>query len=312
MCESTLSDLTQERIEIKLPHQITRRRFMLGLGSLVAATASTLGYARYAEPQLVRVDNVTLPIAGLSPALAGKRFAQISDIHVGAYFAAEGLAAAIERVNGLGVDFLMLTGDFATVREENRSRRAAARTAALQTIVEPLRRAQMPIYAITGNHDMWGGLEPVEQALVAASVPLLRNQAVPIDSNLWLAGVDDLWGGQPDLQAAMRAVPAGAVTLLMAHAPDYFDTVLNLDAPVAAQFSGHTHGGQVRLPRPTPGPDGLFSFAPVVPAYGERYPIGLRQVSGRYVYTNRGLGAWPIPYRFNCPPEITVFTLQPA
>jgi len=45
----------QERIEIKLPHQITRRRFMLGLGSLVAATASTLGYARYAEPQLVQV-----------------------------------------------------------------------------------------------------------------------------------------------------------------------------------------------------------------------------------------------------------------
>lgn len=302
----------QERIEIKLPHQITRRRFMLGLGGLVAATASTLGYARYAEPQRVQVDNVTLPIAGLPPALAGKRFAQLSDIHVGAYFAPEGLAAAIDRVNRLNVDFLMLTGDFVTVREENRMKRAAARTAAVATLVEPLRRAQMPLYAITGNHDMWGGVEPIERMLGEAGVPLLRNRAVPLDSNLWLAGVDDLWGGQPDLLAAMRHVPAGAVTLLMAHAPDYFDTVLNLDAPVAAQFSGHTHGGQVRLPRLTPGPDGLYSFAPVVPSYGERYPIGLRRANGRYVYTNRGLGAWPIPYRFNCPPEISVFTLQPA
>ncbi len=302
----------QERIEIKLPHQITRRRFMLGLGSLVAATASTLGYARYAEPQLVQVDNITLPIAGLPAALAGKRFAQISDIHVGAYFAPEGLAAAIDRVNRLDVDFLMLTGDFATVREENRSRRTAARTAAAQTLIEPLRRAQMPLYAATGNHDMWGGLEPIERMLGEAGAILLRNQALPLGGNLWLAGVDDLWGGQPDLHAAIRAVPAGAVTLLMAHAPDYFDTVLNLDAPVAAQFSGHTHGGQVRLPRPTPGPDGLFSFAPVVPSYGERYPIGLRRVNGRFVYTNRGLGAWPIPYRFNCPPEISVFTLQQA
>ena len=302
----------QERIEIKLPHQITRRRFMLGLGGLVAATASTLGYARYAEPQLVQVDEVTLPIPQLPAALAGKRFAQISDIHVGAYYAADGLAAAIERVNRLNVEFLMLTGDFVTVREENRTRRAAARAAAVQTLIEPLRRAQMPLYAATGNHDMWGGLEPIERMLGEADVPLLRNRAVPVAGNLWLAGVDDLWGGQPDLHAALRGVPSRAVTLLMAHAPDYFDTVLNLDAPVAAQFSGHTHGGQVRLPRPTPGPDGLFSFAPVVPAYGERYPIGLRQVNGRYVYTNRGLGAWPIPYRFNCPPEISVFTLQPA
>ncbi|MCB0056309.1 MAG: metallophosphoesterase, partial [Caldilineaceae bacterium] len=264
-----------------------------------------LGYARYAEPQLVRVDNVTLPIAGLPAALAGKRFAQISDIHVGAYFAAEGLAAAIERVNGLDVDFLMLTGDFATVREENRSRRAAARTAALQTLVEPLRRAQMPIYAITGNHDMWGGLEPVEQMLSAAGAPLLRNRAIPIDSNLWLAGVDDLWGGQPDLQAAMRAVPSGAVTLLMAHAPDYFDTVLNLDAPVAAQFSGHTHGGQVRLPFVGP----ILTSSQL----GRRYVMGHYHEGRTHLYVSRGLGLEGMSaprVRFLAPPELTLITIS--
>jgi len=301
-----------DRIQIQLPHQMTRRRFLLGLGGLVAATTATLGYAHDAESQHVQIDTVALPIPRLPAALDGKRFAQISDIHVGAYFAAAGLATAIDRVNTLDVDFLMLTGDFVTVREENRAQHIAARAAVSQTLIEPLRRAQMPLYAATGNHDMWGGLDPIVQMLNAAGVALLRNCAVPIASNLWLAGVDDLWAGHPNLHATLRHVPSGAVTLLMAHAPDYFDTVLNLAAPIAAQFSGHTHGGQVRLPRLTPGADGLRSFAPVVPAYGERYPIGLRQVAGRCVYTNRGLGTWPIPYRLNCPPEISVFTLEQA
>ncbi len=86
----------------------------------------------------------------------------------------------------------------------------------------------------------------------------------------------------------------------MAHEPDYFDQVIAADAPVSVQFSGHSHGGQVRLP-------GIG--APVLPYLGEKYPIGLRRVGDRQVYTNRGLGVWPLPYRFNCRPEITLFTL---
>jgi len=242
--------------------------------------------------------------------LAGKRIAQISDIHVGAYFTPEQAADAIARINQLGVDFLMLTGDFATVRERDRTKRALLRKQALQSLIEPLRQATMPMYAVTGNHDHWGSLEPVTFMLQEAGVTLLRNAAAPVESGLWLAGVDDIWGGRPDLPAALRDVPAHAKTLLMAHAPNYFDNVLQRNAPVAVQFSGHTHGGQVRLPRLTPGPDGLYTYAPVVPDFGERYPIGLRTVNGRIIYTNRGLGTWPIPLRFNCPPEITVFTLE--
>lgn len=291
---------------------ISRRSLLWMVGGLVSTTALGVGYARYTEPNWVQIDPITLPLPGLPSKLSGIRFAQISDIHVGAYFTPEQLADAIQRVNQLDVDFLMLTGDFATVREDNRSRRTALRERALMTLVEPLRKASMPTYAITGNHDHWGGIEPVVRMLEEAGAPLLRNDAVPLEDGLWLAGVEDVWGGRPDLAAALNKIPSGATTLLMAHAPDYFDNVIKRDAPVAAQFSGHTHGGQVRLPRITPGPDGLYTYAPIVPDFGERYPIGLRQVGGRVVYTNRGLGAWPIPYRFNCPPEITVFTLEQA
>lgn len=323
--EPALASASDEKLEKRLelayeqenarsfgPRLISRRSLMWMIGGLLSTSVMGAGYARFVEPAYVQIDLITLPIAGLPAQLAGKRIAQISDIHIGAYFQPEGAAAAIQRVNQLGVDLLMLTGDFATVRERDHSRRSKLRIQALMSLVEPLRLAQMPMVAVSGNHDHWGGVDPVVRMLNEAGVRLLRNEATPIDDDLWLAGVEDVWGGRPDLSAALRDVPAGATTLLMSHSPDYFDNVIQRNAPIVVQFSGHTHGGQVRLPRLTPGPDGLFSHALIIPEYGKRYPIGLRRVGDRIVYTNRGLGSWPIPYRFNCPPEITVFTLQQA
>ncbi len=299
----------QEMETFRRPRLFSRRSLLWMAGNLLAATATNASYARFAGAQHAQIDSITLAIPGLPARLAGKRIAQISDIHVGAYFTPEQLVQSIARVNQLGVDFLMLTGDFATVRERDRTRRATLRTRAFLSLIEPLRQSTAPMFAVTGNHDHWGGLEPFERLLREAGVTLLRNAATPVDDGLWLAGVEDVWGGRPDLAAALRDTPAHATTLLMAHSPDYFDNVVQRQAPVAVQFSGHTHGGQVRLPRLSPGPDGLTTYAPIVPDFGERYPIGLRRVGGRMVYTNRGLGMWPLPYRFNCSPEITLFTL---
>lgn len=297
---------------VSRPRLLSRRSVLWMIGGLFSTGALGAGYARLIEPARIQIDEITLAIPGLPEHLAGKRIAQISDVHVGEYFTPQQAAEAFQRVNHLDVELLMLTGDFATVREQERSLRARRRREALFSLVEPLRQVHVPMYAAPGNHDHWGGLEPVAQMLQEAGVRLLRNEGVVVDQGLWLAGVEDMWGGRPNLHAALQDAPNSSIALLMAHSPDYFDNVLRRDAPVAAQFSGHTHGGQVRLPRLTPGPDGLYTYAPVIPEYGQRYPIGLYHVSGRFVYTNRGLGCWPIPYRLNCPPEITVFTLQPA
>jgi len=293
------------------PRLLSRRSFLWMIGGLFSTGVLGTGYARFIEPTHVQIDEVTLTIPHLPERLAGKRIAQISDIHVGEYLDPQRVAEAIQRVNDLDVDLLLLTGDFASVRERNYASRLQRRNQAFFSLVEPLRLAQAPTYAIPGNHDHWGGLEPLVRMTREAGVRLLRNEGVTLDDGLWLAGVEDMWGGRPDLKAALRDAPAGATTLLMSHSPDYFDNVIQRDAPVAVQFSGHTHGGQVRLPRLTPGPDGLYTYAPIVPEYGRLYPIGLRRVGERMIYTNRGLGCWPIPFRFNCPPEITVFTLQP-
>ena len=222
------------------PRLLSTRSLLWMAGELFTATATGAGYGRFAGSHRVQIDPITLSIPGLPARLAGKRIAQISDIHVGAYFTPEQLAQVIARVNQLGVDFLMLTGDFATVREQNLARREMLRTRALLSLIEPLRQSTVPMFAIAGNHDYWarhlGGLEPVARMLREAGATLLRNQAIPVDDGLWLAGVEDVWGGRPDLVAALRSTPAHATTLLMAHSPDYFDNVVQRQAPVAVQF----------------------------------------------------------------------------
>ncbi|MBX3054113.1 MAG: metallophosphoesterase [Caldilineaceae bacterium] len=277
---------------------LSRRRFLQLSGRVALSAAAALGYARLLEPNWVEVVEQNLAIPHLPEHLVGTRIAQLSDIHLGEYTGPEKLLDAVERVNRLAPDLVFLTGDYVTRTERDAS-----------GLVEPLRRLAAPTYAILGNHDLWTDRTTVTQALAETPAQLLVNRGEEALPGLFVAGVDDIWSGRPDVRAALADSPAGAVSLLLAHEPDYFDRVVGADAPVAVQFSGHSHGGQVRIPSTTPDGAGLWTRAPVLPRYGERYPIGLYRVGQRQVYTNRGLGVWPLPYRVNCRPEITIFRL---
>ena len=280
---------------------LSRRTFLQMAGGSALAVAAGAGYVRVVEPEWVAVDEITLTLPGLPSALDGKRVAQLSDIHISKYLGPEKLLDAVERINALAPDWLFLTGDYSTGGQHY-----------TDGLVDPLGKLEMPTFAIYGNHDHWGSLDTVRQRLEEAGMTVLQNGSRQLAAGLWVAGVDDAWSGTPDLKATLADPPADAVTLLLAHEPDYFDVVLRAQAPIAAQFSGHSHGGQVRLPTLTAGPDGRHTFAPILPHLGQKYPIGLRQIDGRWLYTNRGLGMWPKPYRLNCRPEITLFTLRPA
>ena len=277
---------------------LSRRRFLQWTGGLALSGGAGFGYTRLVEPNWVEVVEQPLDIPGLPENLTGTRIAQISDIHLGEYTGPEKLLDAVARINRLAPDLVFLTGDYVT--------RTAGQASGL---VEPLRALSAPTYAILGNHDLWTDRESVTSYLAQTSVRLLVNRGVEALPGLFVAGVDDIWSGQPDIRASLDGAPAGAVSLLLAHEPDYFDRVVQVDAPVAVQFSGHSHGGQVRIPSARPDGAGLWSRASVLPRYGQHYPIGLYRVGQRQVYTNRGLGVWPLPYRFNCRPEITLFRL---
>jgi predicted MPP superfamily phosphohydrolase len=116
---------------------------------------------------------------------------------------------------------------------------------------------------------------------------------------IYLMGLDDAYFSTPNPGALIYGCPAGALPILALHEPDPADDIAALGR-VALQLSGHTHGGQVRLP-------GLG--APVLPPMGLKYDQGLFRVGDMWLYTTRGIGVPGPPVRFNCPPEITEITL---
>lgn len=278
---------------------LSRRRFLQLTGGLALSGAAGFAYTRLLEPAWVDVVEQPLTIPNLPQHLSGQRIAQLSDIHLGEYTGPEKLWSAVEQINRLAPDLVFLTGDYVSS--------SASQAAGL---VDPLRALLAPTYAILGNHDLWTDRAIVTSFLAETPVRLLVNRGEEALPGLFVAGVDDIWSGKPDLRTALDGAPAGGVSLLLAHEPDFFDQVAQADAPVAVQFSGHSHGGQVRLPSATPDGAGLFTRAPILPRWGERYPIGFNRAGDRQVYTNRGLGVWPLPFRLNCRPEITIFTLQ--
>jgi predicted MPP superfamily phosphohydrolase len=123
---------------------------------------------------------------------------------------------------------------------------------------------------------------------------------VLVRPGLWLAGVDDLQRGKPDLDRALAMAPPDGVRILLSHEPDFANRVRQ-GHHVALQLSGHSHGGQVRLP---------FVGPLLLPPGGRKYHTGLNQAPACLVYTSRGVGMVRLPIRFACPPEVTILTLQ--
>jgi hypothetical protein len=264
---------------------------MLGcLGVSVVAGVGGPAYAALLEPQWLALERVTIPVEGLPPAAQGLRLAFLSDLHLGPDVDRDHVNQAIDLALSAAPDLILLAGDFVSQSQ------AIPRCAALVSRL----RAPGGVFACLGNHDHWTAPEQVATALADVGVRVLRNQAVEVMGGLWLAGVDDVWEEQADLDAALVDVPEDAVVVLLAHEPDFADAVA-ADGRVALQLSGHSHGGQVRLPLIGP---------PILPYLGQRYSAGRYRVGRLQLYVTRGVGLISPPVRFNCRPEVTLVELQ--
>jgi predicted MPP superfamily phosphohydrolase len=291
--------------EVSVPEQsqtISRRRFLIR-GSIAFAGALGLYSAEIARHELSVVTQ-ELQLEGLPASFAGFRIVQISDIHFDEYTEPSFLRRVVAQVNDLRPDLVMLTGDYISMGPLSLqfARRAMERCAeVLQEIRCPQRFAAM------GNHDAALGEQYIGPILADVRIPLLINEHVPIyrdGDRVWLCATHDPVTHVPDLDATIPAKPDAPV-LLISHGPDYADTVVAHPRGklVSAMFSGHTHGGQVRFPLLPP----LH-----LPEGGEKYVEGLFRLGRMQLYVNRGIGAVGVPFRLNCPPEITAFTLRSA
>lgn len=283
----------------------SRRRF---LKTTAFGAAGLALYAGEVERHWVQISHQDVRIAGLPAAFDGMRIAQLSDIHLDEFSEPLFLRYAVDRINGLNPDAVFLTGDYVTW---GISTRKFAVGAAWQcaNILAGLRCDKR--YATLGNHDLMVDPKIVTQALTDNGITVLTNACLPIErsgARFWLAGFDDPVEGNPDpnlaIPARIRGIPNEPVVVLC-HAPDYADELLAHPAGQAAavMLSGHTHGGQVRLP---------FVGAMQLPPLGKKYVEGWFRLGKLQLYVNRGLGAVGLPFRFDCPPEITMFTLHSA
>jgi uncharacterized protein len=278
---------------------LTRRNFLLG--SAFAAGGLALYASEFARHEISIVSQ-TIRIDNLPDAFHNFRIVQISDIHYDEYTEPFFVRRVIRHINALAPDMVVLTGDFISFTPLPRSFAEFA----IRECAQALREIDCPQrFAVMGNHDSFLGAPEIQPILGAVDIPLLINEHVPIERSgqrLWLCGIHDPVTHIPDLDAAIPQRPDGPV-LLMSHGPDYADELLTHPRGhlVDLMFSGHSHGGQVRLP---------LLGALHLPEGGRKYVEGLYHLDRLQLYVNRGIGAVGVPFRLNCPPEITLFTLQ--
>jgi uncharacterized protein len=280
--------------------KMTRRTFLrLAAGSSLSMGVSALVavYGFRVEPARLSIERVAVRSPRVPPELNGLTIGLLSDLHRGRNASEAFIARAAQTLQALAPDLIALTGDFVY---------GPGNAESVARILQQNLRAALGIFAVLGNHDLpfTGNPEPgVAAALHAAfagrDFTLLRNSRHTLTVRgvpLHVAGVDDVRRGNPDLAPIVNDLPRDEAAILLAHEPDYAD-IAAARHPFILQLSGHSHGGQVRLP---------IIGAPILPKLGRKYPIGLNHVDGMFVYTSRGIGVMPPAVRFNCPPEVTL------
>jgi uncharacterized protein len=276
---------------------------MLGAGLTAGALALGID-SLILEPNHPHLARQEFWLNRLPAAFDGFTIAHLSDFHYNERWSVVPIRKAIEIVNHLQVDVVVLTGDFVTIsffsdyfHDQQKSARMALPCAQLLSQL----RSQHGLVAVLGNHDVSTDPDFVSEALKSSGIAVLRNGSQVIErdrARVWLCGLDS-WEGKPKIDVAMQGIPSGEPVIVLMHEPDYAERVARY--PVDLQLSGHSHGGQIWLP-------GIG--APWLPFGARRYPRGRYQVGALPLYTNIGLGTIRLPMRVNCPPEVTLVTLH--
>lgn len=281
MADTPLSPKTNDRVKR------SRRTFLKLLAG--SAAASMLGGGTvWADSYNFTVSQQTRTVPGLRQPL---RVAQLSDLHFGRFIGERSIKKWIDATLGQRLDMIIITGDFydGTAGDPAPLLRQLARL-----------DAPLGVYGVWGNHDYDLGLvyqQTFQAGLEAANIQILKNTGLELRDDIYLAGTDDLWNGQPDIAQALAGRTANRACLLMTHIPDMLP---HIPAEVDQIFCGHTHGGQIKLP--------FFGAVVTASEYGTRYLEGWVE---ERAFVSRGLGMVLLPLRFMSRSQIVVHTLLP-
>ncbi|HVR43855.1 MAG TPA: metallophosphoesterase [Thermoanaerobaculia bacterium] len=231
-------------------------------------------------------------IDDLPPAFEGYRVAFLTDTHVASFMRRAFYRECVDQVRRRRPDLVLLGGDYVSFR-----RHIPLMAELLLTGLE----ARDGVWAVLGNHDYWSDPDGIIAAMTSRGVRFLVNRSVQIErggSVIDVVGIDEIYRGRPDPEAAFANADRRRPCLAVSHHPDVVGRLRN--RRVDLLVCGHTHGGQIRFP---------FFGAVVVPSKHEaRYAAGFHLEEDVRMYVSRGLGSIP-PIRILCRPEIAVFDL---
>ncbi|WP_373532402.1 metallophosphoesterase [Vampirovibrio sp.] len=259
----------------------------------------------------LNVTERTITLRRLPAAFHGLKITQISDLHFYEHTDPAFYARVTETVNAQQADLILLTGDVVHYGPHY--------IAMAQSFLSGL-QAKAAKLAILGNHDYndscWGAL--ISEMLPQAGFQLLKNERYCLEQKnerLWIAGLDDLWYGEPDLSKMLSGIPTEReVTIVMAHNPLLFDPLaLAGHGQVDLVLAGHTHAGHVYIPFLGPIYRQIFRM---------KYRYGLFEKNGCQLHVTSGVGSAAFylkkrkigfpRFRFNTHPEVAVLTLSNA
>ncbi len=260
-----------------------------GWAVIAACALSAIALVQGARPPVVSEYEVRLP--GLPPERDGLVLAAISDLHLGTLIGVRWTERLVERLNGMHPDMVAVVGDLLDAGDGQ-----------AQHLLPALKKLHAPlgVWAVTGNHEFYTGLDRSIKFMEDAGFTVLRDRWAEAAPGLVIAGVDDLTArrefglGDHPVQKALADRPAGAVVYL-SHTPHLAETAAASGAGL--MISGHTHGGQIWP----------FDY---LARLSHPFLAGRYETGGMTVIVGRGTGTWGSRMRLWRPSEILMITLR--
>jgi len=264
--------------------KISRRTFVIGGGM------AFISYMFF-EVKNVAVTKYSIPISNLPSTLNGFTILHLTDLHSKEY--GNDQKQLIDLINRYKFDMVAITGDFVD--------KGNPRTDPAINLIKGL--TDKPIFFVPGNHEWWNNYKIKEQ-LISEGVLVLENSNHKYfkgEEHMWIIGVDDPYLGKDNLDLALEGIDDSSPRLLLAHAPNIYPSAIQSNIDLV--MTGHTHGGQVRLP---------IIGAIVAPGQGffPKLDYGLFSSNSTKMVINGGLGESVLPIRFHNRPEIVLITLE--
>ncbi len=273
--------------------RIGRRRFLKRLGITAGVCAGIYGDARYIEPYRLQVSRHMVFLPELPLALDGIMIAHLTDLHFGPVTPTKTIQDAVALAAREKPQLVALTGDFV--------HGSVVQAVGLVPLLKPLEVAPLGVVACLGNHDYpkYSGDGVAAVLRDHAGVRVLRNENAVVAPGLCVVGIEDTVRGRPDAVRAFAGSPDDHACVFLTHNPV---GVWGATRRSCVALSGHTHGGQVRIPGfPAHRPPGMAGF-PLLEGWGT--------FDRAQLFVSRGVGLGGVPFRFCCPPEVAIITLK--